>query len=131
MFARHLVSRHQAALLKERARLMRFAPTASEHRLWQQLSGSKLGVGFRRQLVIGPFIVDFASTQCRLVVEIDGASHQGRDLKDAARDRRLAELGWRTVRFSDTEVMADVARVLGVIRGLVAPFASQLPRAGQ
>lgn len=57
---------------------MRFAPTASEATLWRSLYGSKLGAGFRRQLVIGTFIVDFACTQLRLVIEVDGPSHEGR-----------------------------------------------------
>ena len=122
MFARHVVSPARAALLEERAREMRFAPTASEARLWQCLSGSKLGVGFRRQLVIGNFIVDFACTKVRLLVEVDGAAHEGRERHDARRDRAFGELGWRVVRVTDEDVMHRLLVVLeSIVRALVAP----------
>ena len=107
MFARALVSAHQARILEERARAMRFSPTRSEEWLWRRLSGSKTGFAFRRQLVIGPHIVDFACTKARLVVEVDGASHEGRGRHDPARDRALAKLGWCVLRFSEQEVIED------------------------
>jgi very-short-patch-repair endonuclease len=72
MFGRALVSPARALLLEERARAMRCNPTRSEEWLWRRLSGSKTGFGFRRQLVIGEHIVDFACTKVRLVVEVDG-----------------------------------------------------------
>jgi very-short-patch-repair endonuclease len=82
MFGRAVVSAARARLLEERARVMRFAPTRSEEWLWRRLSGSKTGFAFRRQLVIGEHIVDFACTKVRLVVEVDGASHTGRATHD-------------------------------------------------
>lgn len=78
MFGRSLVFGGQARLLEERARAVRFSPTRSEERLWRSLSGSKLGFAFRRQLAIGPYIVDFACTKVRLVVEVDGPYHEER-----------------------------------------------------
>ena len=74
MFGRALVSPTRALLLEERARIMRCNPPRSEERLWRRLSGSKTGFAFRRQLVIGEHIVDFACTKVRLVVEVDGAT---------------------------------------------------------
>ena len=71
MFVRNRASPHLANLLQQRARAMRFSPTRSEEWLWRRLAGSKTGLAFRRQLVIGPFIVDFACTKVRLVVEVD------------------------------------------------------------
>lgn len=87
---------------------MRFAPTRSEERLWRQLAGGRTGVSFRRQLVIGPFIVDFACTKLRLVVEVDGDAHRGRERHDAARDRTLSSLGWSVLRVSEELVLNDV-----------------------
>lgn len=112
MFARHLVSAHQARLLEERARAMRFAPTRSEEWLWRRLSGSKTGFAFRRQLVIANFIVDFAATKVRLVVEVDGGYHEGRQPRDAARDRALNALGWRVLRVAESEVFGEIDRVV-------------------
>ncbi|MEZ4263991.1 MAG: DUF559 domain-containing protein [Polyangiaceae bacterium] len=58
----------RAQLLHDRAREMRHAPTASEERLWEQLRGSRLGVAFRRQVVVGGYIAHFAASSVRLVV---------------------------------------------------------------
>jgi very-short-patch-repair endonuclease len=116
LFARRLVSHSRAAFLEEHARRTRFAPTPSEQRLWLHLSGSKIGFAFRRQLVVGNFIVDLACTKVRLVVEIDGAYHKGRVRKDASGDWRLAELGWRVLRVTDEDVRDDIASVLVRIR---------------
>ena len=62
------------SLLAERARFMRFAPTAEERLLWQALRGRRLGVAFRRQVPIGRFIVDLLAPAEHLVVEIEGAT---------------------------------------------------------
>jgi very-short-patch-repair endonuclease len=50
------------------ARQMRAEPTDAERVLWQRLRFEITLVGshFRRQAVIGPFIVDFASRKARL-----------------------------------------------------------------
>lgn len=121
MFARHLVSAHQAQLLEERARAMRFQPTRSEERLWRCLSGSKTAFAFRRQLVIGPYIADFACTKLRLVVEVDGSSHQGRRQHDTQRDRALAALGWSVLRIPEHMVFEHLEEsvVLIVARATV------------
>ena len=116
MFGRSLVSPARAAWLEEEARRMRFAPTASEHLLWLGLSGSKLGFAFRRQLVIGNFIVDLACTKVRLVVEIDGSSHEGRERKDAQRDRKLLALGWEVLRVESGAVECELSAMLERIR---------------
>ena len=92
MFGRALVSPARAKLLEERALCMRGNPTRSEEWLWRRLSGSKTGFAFRRQLVIGEHIVDFACTKVRLVVEVDGAYHEERARHDAARAR--AQQAW-------------------------------------
>jgi very-short-patch-repair endonuclease len=59
---------------------------------------------FRRQLVIGQSIVDFACTKVRLVVEVDGAYHEGRARHDGARDRALEKLGWHVLRIPEHHV---------------------------
>jgi very-short-patch-repair endonuclease len=120
MFGRSLVSPAQALLLEERARAMRCAPTRSEEWLWRRLSGSKTGFAFRRQLVIGPYIVDFACTKVRLVVEVDGSSHDHRARHDALRDRSLAELGWLVLHIQEHRLFQDLERVVESIRACAA-----------
>lgn len=115
MFRRDLVSAHQAQLLEERARLMRWAPTRSEEWLWRRLASSKTGFAFRRQLVIGPYIVDFACTNARLAVEVDGPYHEPRSRPDARRDRHLNDLGWSVLRFPDHLVFDHLDSVVETI----------------
>ena len=99
---------------------LRSAPTWSERLLWARLSGSQLGVGFRRQLVIGPYIVDFAAPRVRLVVEVDGGYHRERERADARRDRALEGLGWRVLRVPaelvERQIEVAVARVAEALR---------------
>ena len=60
----------------ERARSYRKAPTSAEDRLWSMLRNRRYrDEKFRRQHAIGPYIVDFACVDARLVVEVDGPSH--------------------------------------------------------
>jgi len=115
MFGRALVSPARALLLEQRARVMRCNPTRSEEWLWRRLSGSKTGFAFRRQLVIGEHIVDFACTKARLVVEVDGEYHAERERHDWARDRALNELGWKVLRVSDHLVFGDLDAVVDSI----------------
>lgn len=94
---------------------MRMAPTSTEALLWEQLRGSRLGVAFRRQVVIGPYIVDFCAPSVRLVVEVDGGYHDLRIRQDARRERWLKREGWRVVRVSAAEVLSDISVVVAGI----------------
>ena len=55
---------------------MRREMSRTERRLWQRLKGRQLnGFKFRRQVPLGPYVVDFACLEARLVVEVDGEHH--------------------------------------------------------
>jgi very-short-patch-repair endonuclease len=112
-------ARGRARRLAVFAHAQRFAPTWSERLLWERLRRSRLGVAFRRQLVIGGYIVDFAAPSVRLVVEVDGSSHRDRQRADARRDAALGELGWRVVRVPaqmvEREIDAAVALVVAAL----------------
>ena len=105
------MSAHRQHQLSSRAAAMRAAPTTTEALLWEQLRGKRLGVVFRRQVVIGQYIADFAAPSVRLVVEVDGGYHRERVAADARRDRELERLGWRVLRVSAAEVLAGVEAV--------------------
>jgi very-short-patch-repair endonuclease len=79
-------------------------------------SGSQLGVAFRRQVVLGEYIVDFLAPACRLVVEVDGPYHARRLRADARRDARLRALGFRVLHLEGELVMRDLTMVLERIR---------------
>jgi very-short-patch-repair endonuclease len=95
---------------------MRSALTPSEERLWRALRGSQLGVAFRRQVPIGSYIADFASPKARLVVEVDGGYHAGRERADARRDEALRRAGYRVVRVSAELVHRDLPAAVARIR---------------
>jgi very-short-patch-repair endonuclease len=116
---------HERAHVGRRGRAP--SSTRGEEWLWRQLAGSRTGFAFRRQLVIGNHIVDVACTKVRLVVEVDGSSHDGRGRHDAARDRALGALGWAVLRVTEADVIADLD---GVVRRVVA-VASARPRVGR
>ena len=120
MPARRQTHPDTVALLQSRAASMRAHPTLSEQALWAQLSGSKLGVAFRRQVVVGRFIVDFAAPRARLVVEVDGGYHQQRVRLDARREAELRRRGWRILRLSDELVVRDTPRAVALVREALA-----------
>ena len=104
------------ALLAGPARDHRLNPTPAEDLLWQALRNAKLGVRFRRQHVIDRFIVDFVCLRQKLVVEVDGPIHASEESRDAVRDAHLTGLGFRTVRFSNRQVLTELDEVLSALR---------------
>ena len=102
-----------------RARAHRRAPTPSEAKLWNALRMSKLGVRFRRQHPLAPYVVDFYCVSSRLVVEVDGGYHlePAQVAEDAHRSRELVRLhGVRILRVRSELVMSNIAAVCAVIR---------------
>ena len=106
-----------------RAAVNRGSLTLSEARLWESLKGSRLGVGFRRQVPVGRYIADFVAPSCKLVVEVDGGYHAGRAAADARRDQELNRLGYRVIRVSHEAVMQRHEEALVVIREAVRELA--------
>jgi len=88
--------------------------TDAERRLWRYLRRHFLGVHFRRQVPIGPYIVDFACLGRKLVIEIDGGQHMG-SAEDEIRDRWLRERGYRVLRFWNHDVLKNSEGILTVI----------------
>jgi len=102
-----------APRLLQYARDMRRTPTQAEHILWQRLRGRRLGgYKFRRQVGLGPYIVDFLCVECSLIVEIDGGQHASSIAYDAERTRWLDSRGYRVVRYWSNEVIAATDAVL-------------------
>ena len=96
--------------------------TLAEERLWEELRGNKLGVHFRRQHVIGMYIVDFVSLKNFLVIEIDGEYHQTleQQQKDQYRTDYLQSKGYRVIRFTNQQVLSDVEFVMSkIIKSLI------------
>ncbi len=87
--------------------------------LWAQLRQRKTGARFRRQAVLGGFIVDFLAPCHKLVVEVDGAVHRTPEARafDARRQAWLERLyGVRFVRLDAELVERDVFAAVAVVR---------------
>ncbi len=103
-------------------RIARFAherrrhPTFSEAKLWSRLKGSQLGAGFRREYVVGRFIVDLCAPSRRLAVEVDGLYHARFAARDARRDRALKRAGWRVLRIDAELVVRDIDAAVALVR---------------
>ncbi|MFQ5880059.1 MAG: endonuclease domain-containing protein [Dehalococcoidia bacterium] len=95
------------------ARWLRRHSTDAERVLWPALRNRQLaGAKFRRQQPLGPYIVDFASFEKRLVVEIDGGQHNETDERDETRTAWLTKHGFTVLRFWNNEVLANKEGVL-------------------
>jgi very-short-patch-repair endonuclease len=107
--------------LTNHAQSMRKQMTEPEMRLWLQLRAERFqGIKFRRQKVIGRYIADFAANDPKLVIEIDGHTHDVDDERDLIRTRYLEEQGYTVLRFSNLEVMSNIEGVLLRLSEVVA-----------
>ena len=100
----------------ERAKTLRKEMTLAESLLWQRLRAGRLeGIHFRRQQVIGRYIVDFYCHQAGVVVEVDGGIHQEQADYDQEREAYFHQQGLVVLRFNNWEVEHQLDVVLGVI----------------
>ena len=96
------------------ARSLRRNATNPERHLWQRLRARQLaGCKFRRQVTVGPYIVDFLCLDARLVVEADGGQHS--EDADTTRTAFLTSRGFRVIRFWNHDVLANIEGVLEAI----------------
>ena len=97
------------------ARDMWEEPTWFEHILWQELRRGQFGVRFRRQEPIGPHIADLVCLSRRLVIELDGESHDN-ILKDLARDVWFQAHGFFVLRIANDHIRDDLEGALNLIQ---------------
>ena len=112
---------HKGAIgkLYQYGRELRQAATKAEKILWEYLRNRNLdGLKFRRQHPIGKFIADFYCHEMKLVVELDGAVHDGKMnvQYDDSRTLELKGSGIKVIRFRNSEVENNISFVLNEIR---------------
>ena len=101
--------------MPRKATELRQNTTDAERRLWAVLRDRRLqGYKFRRQHPIGRFIVDFACTKHRLVIEADGGQHD-ENPSDARRTAWLESQGWRVIRFWNNDMLANTEGVMNTV----------------
>ncbi len=103
-----------------RARTLRHQATPAERALWPHLARSQLGAKFSRQMPVGPFYADFLCRELKLVIELDGFSHDLAPERDAARDCWMEREGYTVLRFINEDVHRNPEGVVTAIREAVA-----------
>ncbi|MGA7179538.1 MAG: recombination regulator RecX [Thiobacillaceae bacterium] len=106
----------QQQKLKAYARELRSLQTDAESRLWHLLRDRRFfGHKFRRQHAVDNFILDFYCPEQHLAIELDGGQHNDQQGYDQARERSLARLGIRVLRFWNHDVLQQTEAVLEAI----------------
>jgi very-short-patch-repair endonuclease len=110
--------RSREAFAVQVAHKQRRSPSQAEVSLWRALRNRGLGVKFRRQVPIGPYVVDFVCLELRLIVETDGPIHAAAEqqARDAKRDAYLKAEGFRMLRLPDDLVRGSTELAVQRIR---------------
>ena len=120
--------------LTKRARENRKTPTPAEQKIWLDILQSNKfeGLKFIRQKPLDEYIVDFYCSEFMLAIEIDGDSHGEQEEYDRKRTERLNSLGVTVIRYSNEEVMNNIAGVYEDLKekvaGLIRPQKKQPPQ---
>jgi very-short-patch-repair endonuclease len=97
------------------ARRLRAKMPDAEQRLWSALRGRRLqNYKFRRQHPLGPFVVDFACIEHRIVTEADGGQHADNGA-DLGRMAWLGHRGWTVLRFWNNDILSNIDGVQDTI----------------
>jgi very-short-patch-repair endonuclease len=109
--------------MKERRKDLRKSLTPQEYKLWFYLKNNNLGVKFRRQHGIGPYIVDFYCKKKNLVIELDGSQHLENKEYDKERNEYIETLHIKVLRFWNNEIDNNIEGVLMKIQNYIHPSA--------
>ena len=104
-------------ILTARARALRGSASDAEQVLWRHLRGRRMmGRKFKRQMILKPYIVDFACMEDKLIIEADGGQHADQEAYDHKRTADLEARGYRVLRFWNHEILTQLDAVLEQIR---------------
>jgi very-short-patch-repair endonuclease len=97
-----------------RAKELRAAQTPPEIVFWSRVRAHRLhGLKFKRQHPIGPYIADFYCAQSKMVIELDGRTHEHDAPRDLARDAWMHERGLLVIRISVSLLSKDPDTIIG------------------
>jgi very-short-patch-repair endonuclease len=103
------------------ARGLRNNSTKGEIILWSKVLRARkmLGYQFNRQFAIDHYIVDFICRKLKLIIEIDGYSHNFKYESDLIRDQYFINYGYTILRFSEQQVKLDLDNVARIIENKI------------
>ena len=107
------------------AKLLRRNPTDAERILWDALTRDRrfAGLGFKRQVPIGPIIADLVSFPLRVVIDIvPSAENEATATARANRQKWLSGHKYTVLEASEADIGAGLARVLDVLVQSIAPL---------
>ena len=113
------VRSHNRPAQAQQRKELRNNSTSAEAVLWDMLKSRQLGVKFRRQFSVGPYILDFYSPEVKLCIELDGASHftySGTDYDFERKNFLKSNHGIETLRFENIEVFKYTEEVISEIK---------------
>lgn len=114
--------------LKQLSRSNRKNPTDAEKKMWTEvLMKRKTGFKFLRQKPINRFVLDFYCSELNLAIEIDGGSHDNKRYYDEARDKFLQQIGIKTIRFTNNEILNNIDGVKRRITSFFPPCQGRVP----
>ena len=98
------------------SRALRTNSTLAEVVLWKYLQNKNaFGYRFRRQKVIGKYIVDFYCPKLGLVIEIDGSSHDFKGDYDEQRNKYLESLGLTILHLNNADVLRNLGKGMDAV----------------
>jgi very-short-patch-repair endonuclease len=115
---------------RSRAKLLRNTMTRAETLLWRYVKAGRIdGLAFRRQVPMQKYIADLVCHSRRLVVELDGESHDFESTiqRDAERDAWFVSQGYTLIRFTNEQVLTNLEGVVEAIRIEASKHVTPLP----
>ena len=105
--------------IERRAKEMRRNLTPAEGMLWEAIKSVYLQeIRFRSPHPVGVWILDFYCPKLKLVIEVDGKSHESQSEYDAIRTATLEYHGYYVLRFKNEEIFKDLQKVLDRIKSI-------------
>ncbi len=110
--------------LKQYSKDLRNSSTKSEILLWTRLRKKQIcGIKFSRQKPLLNYIVDFYALKVKLVIEIDGFTHdEVKNDYDTRRQKDLENLGLKIMRFNDQEIYNNLDGIISTIEQYILDF---------
>ncbi len=108
-----------ASILLSHAKEMRKEPTLEEAMLWDEIRNRKLDDKFRRQHLVGKYIVDFVCLEKKLIIEVDGGYHNVKEQIELDEERTFGleqKHLFKVIRFTNDEVKFEISKVLSTIK---------------
>lgn len=103
---------------KQNAKNNRAMMTDAEKLLWNYIKNEQLGARFRRQHIIGDYIVDFICLKENLIIEVDGGYHNEptQQQEDKIRQNWLESMGYKVLRFANEDIFHSIESVVSIIK---------------